>query len=567
MSSKSPGALRVALGLASRTGTRPDNQDFVLAYDGEANERRSHGITAALADGVGGAKGGRIAAEIVCRGFIDAFYGLPETLGVANAAERALVSMNSWLHGMAAAAPEMTGASTTFSAVILRDRFAHLLHVGDSRIWHLRDGRLNQLTTDHVSTRADGREVLLRAVGMEPTVRIDHLAVPIEAHDRLLITSDGVHGVLKTAALEALTSQRGAPDGDVEAIVEAAIRSGSTDNASAILIEVVTVPAPEYGAFAALAADLPVLPAPSTGQSVDGFQLERLLAGGETTRTFLARGGPKGQERYILRFPKPRTTPDPIARDRYVRELLVGTRALSPFVAEVMPLLPGQQSQIYTVMPFYEGTTLEDLLKSGPLAYEIGLSYAANLLRAVAALHRIGVVHRDIKPENILITSDGGLRLIDFGAVRLPAIGDLPGAATPGSQGYIAPEIYAGDAGTPASDLFAVGVTLYRIFTNRFPYSDLQSLRRPGFDSPVEPAKLRRDMPAWLDYTMRRSVQARPEDRFEDAFELLYVLETGSSKGTPRPAKLPLASRNPVLLWQLIALCLAIALVATLVFR
>ena len=562
---RAPAKLRVAFGLASRTGARPDNQDFVLAYAGEPEERLRHGMTVVLADGVGGAKGGRIAAEVACRGFIEAYYSLPETLGVAAAAERALASMNGWLHGMASSDPEMMGAATTFSAIVLRDRFAHLLHVGDSRIWQFRDGRLTQLTADHVFTRSDGRELLLRAVGMEPTLRIDHLAIPLEAHDRLLLTSDGVHGVLDVAVLEALVARCSAPAGDVEAIVEEAIRCGSEDNASAVLVEVVSVPDPEHGDFAALTADLPVAPTPSVGQSIDGFRLERVLADGEVTRTFLARD--VDQTRFILRFPRPETTPEPIARERHVRERLVGARVASPFVAEVLQRPVGEQSCIYTVMPFYAGETLEQRLKAGPLDYETGLGLAAKLLRGVAALHRIGVIHRDIKPDNVLVQPDGGLRLIDFGSIKLPGASDPPGADIPGSQGYIAPEVYAGETGSVASDMFSVGVTLYRMFTGRFPYSDLQALRRPGMDSPADPSSLRPDMPAWLDYTLRRSVQARPEDRFSDAYELLHVLETGSAKAAPRAPERSLASRNPVLLWQLISLGLAIALIAVLVMR
>src|SRR5277367_826511 len=123
------GELKIAVGLASRTGLRPDNQDFVAAYQATPAERITHGAVAALADGVGGANGGRIAAELTCRSFIDAYYSLPATLGVAIAADKALRGVNRWLNGMASADPAMEGAATTFSAVVLRDRFVHVLHV------------------------------------------------------------------------------------------------------------------------------------------------------------------------------------------------------------------------------------------------------------------------------------------------------------------------------------------------------------------------------------------------------------------------------------------------------
>lgn len=563
-----PGAqLRVAVGLASRQGARSENQDFVLAYDGAPAERVTHGVVAALADGVSGAKGGRVAAELACRSFVEAYYSLPETLGVAAAADRALASFNSWLHGQAAVDPNMAGAATTFSAVVLRDRFAHVLHVGDSRVWRYRDGRLDRLTSDHTLAGAGRSHLLVRAVGLEPSVRLDYAVYTLEPHERLLLTSDGVHGVLTAQALEDLMARRGAPDRDAQAIVDAAIHSGSDDNASAVVVEVVALPDPDHSGLAALAAGLPVEAAPGLGDSVDGFRLERLLADGERTRTFLARDGASGQARFVLKFPKPEVQPAHAAREAFVRELLIGARTTSPHLVEVVQLPPDRQSRVYTAMPYYEGNSLEAMLRGGPIGFDEGLAIAVQLARGAAALHRIGVVHRDIKPENVLVAADGQVRLLDLSAGRLPQVADPPGAETPGSQGYIAPELYAGDRGTPASDQFALGVTLYRMFTGRFPFSDLQTLQRPGFDSPADPAMLRPDMPGWLAYVLRRAVQARPEDRFEDVQELAHLLETGSAKGVSRAPKPSLLERNPVLFWRSIALALAAALVASLIRR
>ncbi|HEX4199610.1 MAG TPA: protein kinase [Caulobacteraceae bacterium] len=561
------GDLRIAIGLASRTGRRPDNQDFVLAHEPTSTERVTHGAVAALADGVGGAKGGRIAAELACRTFIDAYYGLPATLGVAAAAERALSSFNSWLHAMGAADPRMAGAATTFSAVVLRGRYGHLLHVGDSRIWHLRDGVLDQLSTDHNLRQPEHGHILYRAVGLEPTVRLDYAVRALEPHDRLLLTSDGVHGVVSEAAIEDLVGRRGPPELDATAIVEAALASGSPDNVSAVVIDIIALPDPDHDGLAALAVGLPLLPPPSVGAGIDGFRIERQLAVGELSRSFVARGGATGDERFVIKFPRPDRLGEHAAREMFVRELLIAARVESPYVAEIIQRAPETQSQVYTVAPFYEGRTLEAELRRGPMAFAAGLGVAAKLARGVIALHRLGVIHRDIKPENVLVDDRGGLRLLDLGAARIPNIDDPLGAEMPGSQGYLAPELYKGDRGTEASDQFALGVTLYRIFTNRFPFSDLQAFNRPGFDSPADPLALRGDMPAWLAHALRRSVQVRPEDRFEDVTELLHTLETGGAKATPKPPGPSLTERNPVLLWQLIALGLAIALIAALIAR
>jgi len=561
------GELRITVGLASRTGRRPDNQDFVAAYQATSAERVTHGAVVALADGVGGAKGGRIAAELVCRSFIDAYFSLPPTLGVAIAADKALSGINRWLNGMASADSAMEGAATTFTALVLRDRFVHLLHVGDSRAWLLRDGALSQLSTDHALPGPEDSHILFRAVGIEPTVRLDYSVLMLEAHDRLLLTSDGVHGVMTGQALEDLAGRLGPPDRDADAVVAAALAMGSADNASAIIIDIVALPDPAHCGLAALAAGLPVSPLPSIGESIDGFGLERQLSDGEQSRSFLARGGPSGDGRFALKFPKPGILTDHVARESFVRELLIGARVKSPFVVEILQLPPESQSRVYTVMPFYDGRTLEAVLRAGPMSYFAGQAAATKLARGVIALHRLGVIHRDIKPENVLVDDRGGLRLLDLGVALIPGVDDPAGAETPGSQGYIAPELYKGSRGTQASDQFALGVTLYRMFTGRFPFSDLQSFQRPGFDSPADPIALRSDMPAWLAYTLRRTVQVRPEDRFEDINELLHMLEKGWGKSTPRQTGRPLAERNPVLLWQLIALALGLALIAALIFH
>ena len=86
----SAGDLKIAAGIASETGKRPDNQDFAAVYEGTPLERVNHGIIAAVADGVGGSKGGRVASELAIRSLIDGYYAQPDTIGPANAASRAL---------------------------------------------------------------------------------------------------------------------------------------------------------------------------------------------------------------------------------------------------------------------------------------------------------------------------------------------------------------------------------------------------------------------------------------------------------------------------------------------
>ena len=106
------------------------------------------------ADGIGSAKGGREAAEIAVRGFLDGFCDLPETMEVRRAAAIVLNSLNGWIHSQGQRDPELMGMGCTFTALVLRGRIAHVLHVGDTRAYRFSRDRLTLLTDRPC---ADGR--------------------------------------------------------------------------------------------------------------------------------------------------------------------------------------------------------------------------------------------------------------------------------------------------------------------------------------------------------------------------------------------------------------------------
>ena len=197
------GVLEVAAGFASLTGPREENQDFGGIHLGSALERVRHGILAAVADGVSGGNEGRAAAELAVRALIEGFYAVPDTLGPARAMQLPLTAYNRWLHAQGRG-ETMRNSATTFTALALRGRRAHLVHVGDSRAWRYSGGRLTRLTKDHVRSEPDLNHVLIRAIGIEPELRLDHATIELAEHDRLLLTSDGIHGVLSQARIAAI---------------------------------------------------------------------------------------------------------------------------------------------------------------------------------------------------------------------------------------------------------------------------------------------------------------------------------------------------------------------------
>lgn len=558
------GRLEIAAGFATAQGPRDDNQDFGAVHLGTATEQALQGIVAAVADGVGGAKAGRVAAELAVREFIEGYRAQSVLIGVAAGAMAAMRGYNRWLHERGRTDPEMTGAATTFTALVLRGRDATALHVGDSRAWHFRGVELTRLTEDHVLPQPDLNHVLYRAVGIEPDIRLDVRGQPLEPHDRLLLASDGVHGALSDRALARLLAARQSPEADADAIVAAAIAAGTRDNATAIVIDILSVTAVDQDTIGAEVARLPILAPPNVGDGIDGFTLRRLISDGRYTRLFVATGD---DGEVVVKFPKLALLSEAGARAAFLRESFLGRRIDSPFVGRTIAVPADRQSRLYVVMPFYDGETLEARLTRTPPSVAAGLALSLQIARGVVALHRLGVAHRDIKPDNIIVGLDGSCRLIDLGVARIEKLAEFAEAETPGTPSYMAPEMFDGNPGDAGTDQYSLGVTLYRLFTRRYPYGEIEAFSRPKFSEPVPAARYRPDLPAWLDAALTRAVSADPAMRFSDVEELIHCLETGSARAIQRRARAPLVERHPVAVWKAIALILAIALLVSLATR
>ena len=212
----------------------------------------------------------------------------------------------------------------------------------------------------------------------------------------------------------------------------------------------------------------------------------------------------------------------------------MGARVGSPWLGQVIEMPPGRQSCLYTAMPLYQGELLETRLARRPgLGLEEGRNIAIKLARAAAALHRAGIIHRDIKPDNVILECEGSLKLIDLGVVRVPGMEDAPPEEIPGTPAYMAPEMFEGEAGNEATDIYALGVTMFRAFTGEFPYGNADATSPPRRDRPTLLSALRPDLPAWLQAALARAVAGDPSDRFRDMAEFAVEMEAG-------PARTPL---------------------------
>lgn len=183
----------------------------------------------------------------------------------------------------------------------------------------------------------------------------------------------------------------------------------------------------------------------------------------------------------------------------------------------------------YIEMQFVDGPSLATRLKSGPLAPEEATFAIGQAARALAHAHRRGVIHRDIKPGNLLQTTDGTLKVADFGLARANLVDEAAvGPATVcGTPPYMAPEILQQKRADWRADQYSLGVTFYELLTGRYPFDARQIvLLSTGADVPIPDVQaLNPNVSKNVASIIRRMLNADPQRRFADWSELTEALK------------------------------------------
>ncbi len=237
-------ALRISAGQLSDRGIKSVNEDCCGLRIPPSPLLDSKGAAAIVANGIGSAGSAREASESCVLGFLNDYFSTPESWPTSMAAHRVLSALNRWLYGHdKERAQGGLGMATTLSALILKASAGYLFHIGDTRIYRLRDGELEMLTTDHLLRDAHQRQVLTRAMGIDLTISLDFRRVDLAAGDCFLLTTNGVHDFVPDDELLAI-AQSGLddPEGLAAAIVEHALDSGGNDNLTCQVVRVDTLP-------------------------------------------------------------------------------------------------------------------------------------------------------------------------------------------------------------------------------------------------------------------------------------------------------------------------------------
>ena len=540
--------IRVDIGHSSLTGPRERNEDFCGMVTPHGAELDNKGLIAAVADGVGGHRGGREAAEYTVRGLLSDYYATPDTWSIPHALEKVIDALNRWVMAEAGRQPDLTGMATTLTTLVLRGRRYISAHVGDSRLYLLRDGVCTQLTVDHVWEHPELKNVLSRAVGLDRHFQLDFADGELKEGDCFLLCSDGVWAAIGNARIRSALLAHPDAQQAAASLTSLALAAGGKDNASVVVARIEELPAENLRDSLEGRARLPLPPLFKAGQEIDGLLIDEVLHDSRTTLLYRVTDLGSRQQ-LVLKTLRPELADDPDEIRALIMEEWRGRRIASPFFAQLLPA--EGRSCLYYLQTWHEGATLQRMLDAG-LHFTVAdaVQQGIRLMKGLSALHRLDVAHRDIKPDNIHLGRDGRLRIL---GVAMSLSEDDLAVGSPGTPSYMAPELLAGERAGPAHDLYAAGVALYHLLTRKYPYGEIEPFQHPKFGEPVAPTRYRPDIPGWLENIILKAVAKDRAQRFETSEEFLLALERGASRPVQRMAATPLAARNPLLTWRIIA--------------
>jgi serine/threonine protein phosphatase PrpC len=546
----------VLAGHASAIGRREQNEDFVGMIIPREPDLSAKGMIAAIAGGISGNGHGGEAAEHAVRNLLADYYAAPDTWHVRQTLDRIVNALHGWMRHHSIANTGNAGMATTLTSLVLRGRQYYFSHVGDTRLYLLREGSMTRLTADRVWDRAETQHVLTRAVGLDTRLSIDHGEAELCAGDVFLLASDGLWGSLSEYEMRFqlmhVHQDEASPEDIVKELIAAALDAGTRDNVSALVVRITDLP--ERGLQDSLLAShqLPVPRKQKPAQIIYGYLVESLLHASPTTLLYRVTE-PGTQRALVLKTLHSDQADDMHERAAFAQKQWLAQRAPAPYFPEFVT--PPQQNFLYYLTTWHKGETLQQQLDAQVHFHPAdAVSFGMRLLRAIGSLHWCGIIHRDIKPSNILIGEDGSLRLLNLGVAQCGMqIGYLDDGTQAGTPSFLAPEQFGHAQACAQTDLYAIGVTLCLMLTGRYPYGEIEAFQQPKFGQPQAPRRYRPDLPDWLEQVLLKSVARNPADRFETAEQLLLALERGASLPLPVSSDLPLSKRDPVAFWRLIA--------------
>lgn len=564
--------LQISVGQHSDKGRKDINQDFHGVYIPNEPQLSSKGIAITLADGISSSTVSQIASETAVSGFLEDYYCTSEAWSVKNSAQRVLYATNSWLYSQTRQSQyryeKDKGYVCTFSAMVIKSASAYIFHVGDSRVYRLRNGALEQLTDDHRLWVSQDQSYLSRALGINPQLDLDYKVELLEVGDIFLFTTDGVYEYVNTKSIiNIIAENRENLEKAAREIVNEAYDNGSDDNLTIQIVRVDALPDLNANEVYRQLTDLPFPPALQPRMIFDGYRIVRELHASHRSHVFLAVDGETGTQ-VVIKTPSADLRADPDYLERFLMEEWIARRINNAHVLKAF-LPTRKRNYIYTVSEFIDGQTLAQWMIDNPKPdVETVRGIVEQIAKGLRAFHRMEMLHQDLRPHNIMIDATGTVKLIDFGSARIAGLMENAAAGPEnqllGTEQYSAPEYFLGEGGTIQSDLFSLGVITYQMLSGKLPYGTQvpkartrAAQRKLRYTSVIEED---REIPVWIDEAIRKAVHPNPYHRYQVLSEFTFDLRH-PNKAFLNKSRPPLMERNPVLFWKGVSLVLVIIII------
>jgi serine/threonine protein phosphatase PrpC len=562
--------LELTVGQATDAGLKAQNEDCIGMRIPDQPALTLKGVVAVIADGVSAAEAGKEASETCVRNFISDYYGTPDAWSVKTAGQKILLALNRWLVGQS----QIKGHISTLSALIIKSQQAYIFHVGDTRIYRLRDNNFEMVTRDHSTYVNKDTVYLSRAMGMDSRLEMDFSQLEVEVGDLFFLSTDGIHDFLSDKTIHTVISDlEKSNQTEFEArcktLISMALEAGSQDNLSCQLLKVEKLPDANNQDIYKKLSDLPFPPPLEVGQTLDGYQVIKELHASPRSQVYLVQD--ESGKRLVMKTPSMNFEDDPAYIERFVLEQWIGKRIDSPYVAKIIE--PKKiKTALYSLVEYIPGITLEQWIKENPKPDINEVIRLAELVsRGLRAFHRKDILHQDIKPDNIILDTQGIPKIIDFGSCWAAGVEEID---TPfdredalGTAVYSAPETRFRGKKTQKSDMFSLAVVIYEMLTGKLPFgeqleklTDQRNLYRLSYQSAHGHNPM---VPYWMDGALETALSPTIEKRQAAFSEFIFELQTPNKKYTSKRGS-PLVQRNPLRFWQALAAIEAVAIIGLL---
>ncbi len=472
---------------------RDNNEDSVGFWKPEKPELiRSVGIAAIIADGVGGTGRGEVASQLAVKTTLDVIKGSNTEIEPADLLRMIFNESNKHVYDASMHDRKEGRMATTLTVSVFRHDEVVIGHVGDSRVYLIRNGVLQRLTSDHsyvalqvklglVKERdamaSPMRSMITRSIGQRfGLCNHDVFRQTLAKGDVLIQCTDGLYSVVLDDQICDVAGHL-APEQACAELVAAAEKRGGEDNISVQLIRIDEIEQRHFyrgAAYYVKSTTSTVSTDIQPGQLLDNrFQITDLINRSGMASIFKANDLKTGTT-VAIKAPLMQFESDPASYSRFEREEEIGQSLKHPSILKIFNIPKEEKSRPYIVMEYLQGQTLSALMREvHPLPEADAARIASRVCEGLAVMHANKIVHRDLKPQNIMVCSDGSIRIMDFGiakslkARRLTFVGFSPSMGTPD---YMAPEQVKGKRGDERTDIYALGAILYEMCTGQTPY-------------------------------------------------------------------------------------------------